>query len=313
MKAIFTYDYGAEKTELIRALGYDVELIHESEIENNDIVNSADILVCYNPFSRLDVKQMTALKWIQLSSVGFDQLPVEDVLSQDILVTNNQGGYSKPMGEWIVMNILEIFKHRKQFHQDQLNKVWKLDSGILELIGKKIAFLGTGTIAIEGAKRLQGFEAEIIGFNTSARSVEHFDTCYPIESLEEHLPSIDVLIVTLPHTEKTHHFINAKRIELMKDDSVLINVSRGANIDEQALIEALKRDKFLGVAVDVFETEPLPADSPFWEMERVYFSPHNSWVSDRKNERRFNMIYRNMKSYIEDKPLVNVVNIERGY
>ena len=313
MKAIFTYDYGAEKTDLIRALGYDLEIIHESEIVNNEKVNGAEVLVCYNPFNRLDIKQMQSLKWIQLSSIGFDQLPIEDVTAKDILVTNNQGGYSKPMGEWIVMNILEILKNRKQFYSDQLNKLWKLDSGILELIDKKVAFLGTGTIAMEGAKRLQGFDANVIGFNTTGRSVEYFDTCYSIEELDIHLPSIDVLIVTLPHTEKTHHFLNARRMDLMKKDSVLINVSRGANIDEEALIEALKRDKFLGVAVDVFEKEPLPQDSPLWDMDRVYFSPHNSWVSERKNERRFNMIYKNMKNYIECKPLVNVVNMKRGY
>ena len=143
MKAIFTYDYGAEKMDMIRSLGYEVELIHESVIENNDIVNEADVLVCYNPFSRIDVAQMENLKWIQLSSIGFDQLPVKDVMENDIVVTNNQGGYSKPMGEWIVMNILEIYKNRKKFYSDQLNRTWKLDSGILELIGRNVAFLGT--------------------------------------------------------------------------------------------------------------------------------------------------------------------------
>ena len=313
MKAIFTYDYGAEKMDMIRSLGYEVELIHESVIENNDIVNEADVLVCYNPFSRIDVAQMENLKWIQLSSIGFDQLPVKDVMENDIVVTNNQGGYSKPMGEWIVMNILEIYKNRKKFYSDQLNRTWKLDSGILELIGRNVAFLGTGTIAGEAAKRLQGFEANIIGFNTSGHDAEYFDTCYPISALEEYLPTIDVVIVTLPHTDKTHHFINKERIELMKDDAVLINVSRGANIDEEALIDALKRDKFLGVAVDVFETEPLAEDSPFWDIKRVYFSPHNSWVSDMKNERRFELIYKNMKKYIEEQPLMNIVNIKRGY
>lgn len=313
MKAIFTYDYGADKTDMIRDLGYDIELIHESEIKNSDVVNEADILVCYNPFDRIDLKKMKNLKWIQLSSIGFDQLPVADVVGRDIVVTNNQGGYSKPMGEWIVMNILEILKNRKSFYDDQMKKRWKLDSGILELIDRKVAFLGTGTIAREAAKRLQGFEAEIIGFNTSGHDTEYFSKCYPMSELEDHMGELDVVVVTLPHTEKTHQFINKERIELMKDDAILINVSRGANIDEQALIDALKRDKFLGVALDVFETEPLDENSPLWEMDRVYFSPHNSWVSDMKNERRFRIIYKNMKNYIEGNPLMNIVNIERGY
>ena len=313
MKAIFTYDYGNEKMDSIRKLGYDIEIIHESEIENNKTVNDAEILVCYNPFDRIDVSQMNKLKWIQLSSIGFDQLPEEDVLGQGITVTNNQGGYSKPMGEWIVMNILEILKNRKAFYAKQEARVWKLDSGILELVDKKVAFLGTGTIAQEAAKRLQGFETHIVGFNTSGHEADHFDACYKIDDLETHLPELDVVVMTLPHTDKTHHFMNKARMDLMRDDSILINVSRGPNIDEEALIDALKHDKFLGAALDVYATEPLPMKSPLWAFDRVYLSPHNSWVSEMKNERRFKMIYKNMQNYIEGRPLMNRVNIARGY
>jgi phosphoglycerate dehydrogenase-like enzyme len=313
MKAVFTYDYGKEKLDRIRALGYEIELVHENEIENSSAVNEAEILVCYNPFKRLDISKMKKLKWIQLSSVGFDQLPTEKAVSQGITVTNNRGGYSKPMGEWIVMNILEIYKHRKNQYKDQSRKVWKLDSSISEIVGKKVAFLGTGTIAQEAAKRLQGFEAQIIGFNTSGHSSPYFDKCYAMNLLDDMLGQIDVVVVTLPSTEKTHHFMNADRLDRMRDDSVLINVSRGSNIDENALIDALKSDKFLGVALDVFEKEPLSEDSPFWSIERVYFSAHNSWVSQMKNERRFELIYRNMKHYSNKEPLENTVNIERGY
>lgn len=313
MKAVFTYDYGKTQLDRIRALGYEITLIHEKEIENSPAVNEAEILVCYNPFDRIDIRKMTGLKWIQLSSVGFDQLPSEPAQEKNIMVTNNRGGYSKPMGEWIVMNILEVYKKRKLQMRDQQNRRWHLDSSILEIVGRKIAFLGTGTIAQEAAKRLQGFEAEIVGFNTSGHESPYFDVCHPMDQLEERLSDMDVVVVTLPHTEETHHFVNKTRMAHMKDDSVLINVSRGSNIDEKALIEALENDKFLGVAVDVFEEEPLPQDSPLWHIDRVYFSPHNSWVSEMKNTRRFELIYRNMKNYIENKPLENVVDIQRGY
>ncbi len=313
MKALFTYDYGQEKMDAIRDLGYEITFVHEADIENSDIINQTEILVCYNPFSRLSIKPMENLKWIQLSSVGFDQLPMGDVKTQELIVTNNQGGYSKPMGEWIVMNILEIFKSRKQFFKDQQEKRWALNSGILELIGKKIAFLGTGTIAKEAAKRLQGFESSIIGFNTSGHDTDYFETCYPLSEALDRVGDMDAVIVTLPHTEETHHIIDENFINSMKDNSILINVSRGGNVDEQALIDALKRDKFLGVAVDVFDAEPLSEESPLWEMDKLYFSPHNSWVSEMKNERRYTMIYNNMKHYIEGKPLNNVVNLARGY
>lgn len=313
MKAVFTYDYGKEKMDAIRALGYDVHYIHESEIENSERIDSAEILVCYNPFRRLDLSRMKALKWIQLSSIGFDQLPEEALSGRDILVTNNRGGYSKPMGEWIVMNILEILKHRKAFYKAQQNRVWALDSGILELCGKRVGFLGTGTIAQEAAKRLSGFEADLWGFNTSGHETEHFHKCFALETLREHASLLDVLVVALPHTESTHHIVNRDLMDCMKDDAVLINVSRGGNIDEDALIEALKNDKFSGVALDVFEKEPLSEDSPLWEMERVYISPHNSWVSEMKNERRYALILENMRRYRAKEPLQNVIDIKRGY
>ncbi len=313
MKAIFTYDYGAGLMDQIANLGYEVSLVHESEIANTDLVNDAEILVCYNPFQRLDIRQMKKLKWIQLSSIGFDQLPLEAVLDQGIMVTNNQGGYSKPMGEWIVMNILEILKKRKVMYKNQQGSHWAMDSSIMELVNKRVGFLGTGTIAREAAQRLQGFEATVIGFNTSGHDTTFFDSCYAIDQLMDHLPHLDVVVITLPHTDKTHHFFKASHMAAMKDQSILINVSRGANLVEADLIDYLERDKFLGVALDVFEQEPLPKDHPFWTHEALYLSAHNSWVSEMKNLRRFDMIKDNMTRYKHGESLRNIVNLKRGY
>ena len=105
--------------------------------------------------------------------------------------------------------------------------------------------------------------------------------------------------------------MNEKYLKLMKDNSVLINISRGKVLDEKALIE--NHEKFLGIALDVFEVEPLEKTNPLWELENVYISPHNSWISEMRNQRRFEMIYENMRRYINSEPILHQIDPKRGY
>ncbi len=312
-KCLLTYDYGEEKTSQIEALGYDIIVRREKNITYSEEFEEVDVLVCYNPFETLDISLMKSLKWIQLSSIGIDQLPSDKVLNQHITVTNNRGGYSVPMGEWIVLNILEMYKRRLNLYKKIFNKKWKIDTDVLELYGKTVGFIGTGSIAIEGAKRLQGFGVNIIGMNTDGRSIEYFDHCYSKDEFYDLLEKSDVLVITIPYTEATHHLISKKELSMMKENALIINVSRGSILDEKALINELKKGRLMGAALDVFEEEPLQKNSPLWDIENVFISPHNSWVSEMRNERRFNLIYDNLRRYAEGKPLLNVINIEKGY
>lgn len=313
MKVLLTYNYGDEALEKIESLGYDIILKKEKGLTYTDALEDVEVLVCYNPFDTLDISQMKSLKWIQLSSIGMDQLPKEALQNRDIIVTNNQGGYSKPMGEWIVLSILEILKNKKAIYKNQENKKWKMFKNLLELVDKKVLFLGTGTIASEGAKRLQGFECTVHGVNTTGHNSDYFDKVFQTEAVNDIIFDYDVVISTLPKIEATYHFIDKDLIDRMKDDVILVNVSRGEIIDEKALIEALKNEKFLGVNLDVFTKEPLDESSELWDFERVYISSHNSWISEKRNERRLNMILKNMKRYSENKPLLNKKKVTKGY
>jgi len=319
MKAIITYDYGKEKIDQIRALGYEVEIVLESNDRDEEKKNfcacskDAEILVCYNPFESLKISDFPQLAWIQLSSIGIDQLPVREVIEREIVVTNNKGGYSIPMGEWIVFKMLEAYKYGKAIHQAQLNKTWKMNTKLRELKGKTVVFLGTGTIATKASKRLESFEMTRIGINRSGHKVTHFDEIYPIDQLEMYARLADFLVICVPATKSTEHLIDSTILNVMKSDSVLINVARGIIINEIDLIESLSRGKFLSVALDVFETEPLPNTHPLWGYEQVSISSHNSWISEMRNERRFDMIYQNLKSYAHDKKLDNIVNLKKGY
>lgn len=311
MKVLITVKISDEQLEKIKSLGYEIIRISESKIKNCEEVDDADILVTYNPFKRLDISKMKNLKYIMLTSVGFDQLPKEKVIKQNIQVTNNRGGYSIPMSEWIVMCILEIYKKSKMLYKQQQDKVWHMDFGISELYGSRIGFLGTGTIAVEAAKRLNGFGVEIWGYNTNGREVEYFDRCFGKNQINEIFKNCDVVVSIMPCTENTIGMIDKDKFELMKQGSSFINVGRGKIVNEEDLIKYL--DKFKGVALDVFEQEPLPKESPLWDADNVIVTPHNCWVSDKNDIRVEKLMYSNLKKYKEGKQVDNIVNIERGY
>lgn len=313
MKALFTYNYGKENMDKIRNLGYEIVQKNGENISYTEEIEDVEVLVCYNPFNKLDINKMKNLKWIQLASIGVDQVPNSTLLENNIILTNNRGGYSIPMGEWVVLKTLEIYKKSAELYKQQRNKKWKMDTSVLEIYGKTIAFIGTGSIAVESAKRFQGFGTNIIGVNTKGREVEYFDKCYSIDKLDEVLSISDTVILTIPYTEQTHHLINKDKLNKMKKDAAFINVSRGSIINEQDLINHLKEGNLLGAALDVFEEEPLPETSPLWEMENVIVTPHNSWISEMRNERRFNTILNNMERYKKGEELINVVDIKRGY
>ncbi|MDF2532566.1 MAG: dihydrofolate reductase [Clostridia bacterium] len=313
MKVLFTYNYGEEKMNAIAKLGYELIYVNEKEVSNSDAPCDVDVLVCYDPFESLDIAQLKQLKWIQLSSIGIDQVPKQKVQAQNILVTNNRSGYSIPMGEWIVMKILELLKNSKAFYHKQGERKWQMDTSILELYNKTVCFVGTGSIASEAAKRLQGFDVNIIGINTSGKKVAYFNSCYPMTELNSALMQSDVVVLSIPSTKETHHLINGNNLSMFKNGASLINISRGNVIDESALVEALKKGHIRGAALDVFEEEPLSQDNPLWSLDNVILTPHNSWISEMRNERRYRIIYENLKRFINGEKLMNIVDIDKGY
>ena len=261
MKVLFTYNYGEKEMKAVADLGYELVYIKEKELSDAEEISDVDIIVGYNPFNKIDISNLKNLKWIQLTSIGIDQLPKQKVKENGIIVTNNNSCYSIPIGEWIVMKILELLKNSKEFYRKQSDREWKVDSTIIELYNKTICFIGTGSIASEAAKRLIGFDVNIIGINTSGKSKEYFNSCYPIQQMDYVLSQADIVVVSIPYTKETHHLINENNIYSIKKGARLINISRGSIIKESALVEALKAGRIHGAALDVFEEEPLPKDN----------------------------------------------------
>ena len=313
MKTLITgaFKYSKEQIEKLNSIGCETVFIQD-EREKLDIdVSCIEAVICNGLFLYNDISKFKSLKFIQLTSAGFDRVDMEYIKNNNIEIHNAKGVYSAPMAEWVVLKILEIYKNSKKFHEQQINKKWKMNFSITELSGKKIGFIGTGTLATEAAKRLQGFDVEVWGVNTTGHNREYFDKCFASDKMDEVFKNCDVVVVTIPATKDTLGIINKDKFEIMKDDSVFINVGRGNIINEKDLIKYM--NKFRGVALDVFENEPLDKNSELWEFDNIIITPHNSWASDKNEERTFNMIYDNLKNYIENKPLKNTVDILKGY
>lgn len=313
MKALVTFDYTKEEFDHLRSLGYEVIYKKEKDIEFSDEIADIDTLLCFDLFDKVDISKFTNLKWIQLLSAGINQVPADIVKEKDIILTNNRGCYSVPIAEWNVLKVLEMLKNSKEFYKKQEDKNWKVDKSLLDLYKKRIGFVGTGSIASESAKRFCGFGAEIYGLNTDGKDTEHFDRCWATDNINDFASSCDIIIITTPYTEKTHHLIDEEVFKHMRHGVYIINIARGSIIDEKALIDNLKSGKVGKAALDVFEEEPLPKKSSLWNMENVYISPHNSWVSELNHERRFYIAKENMKRYINGEELLNVIDLNRGY
>ena len=316
-KILFTYGFEdgklEERMKILEDLGYEVYYEDERDFRYRDYMSEIDVLVTHSVFKRVNLDRFPKLKWIQLTSMGFEQVPKQEVLEKGIIVTNNKKGYSIPMGEWVVLNILEMMKNRKSIYKNQEDKRWFMDFSIEEVYEKTIAFIGTGDIAMESVKRLRGFGVNLLGVNTDGRNIEGFDQCFSLKKINHVIEKADVVIITLPNTEKTYHLFDKSRLEKMKDDGYLINVSRGAIIDEEDLVRHLQDGKLKGVALDVFENEPLSKSSPLWDINRVLISSHNSWISENIGERRWQLFHENFKRYINDEELLNKVQVKRGY
>ena len=168
-----------------------------------------------------------------------------------------------------------------------------------EIFGTKVAVIGAGNVGQEVAKRFHAFGAETVGFDIHTNETFGFDYMALIETFKESAEEFDVIVVTAPLLPSTKGLVSCEVLQAMKKGAVLVNIARGGLIDEPAMCKILKERRDLFAALDVFETEPLPQHSPLWKLHNVAISPHNSFVSDGNNKRMFDLMYSNLKTFIE--------------
>ncbi|MFP4698676.1 MAG: NAD(P)-dependent oxidoreductase [Eubacteriales bacterium] len=299
MKLLLTgaFNYSEEQIVKIKSLGHEIVFIQDERVSLQIDITDIEAVVCNGLFLYNDITMFKSLKFIQLTSAGLDRVPLDYIKKNGIKLFNAKGVYSVPMAEWVVLKILEIYKKSRFFYKNQEQYKWEKQRNLLELTDRTASIIGYGSVGSEVAKRLKAFGVNIISVDRQKREDECVDEALLIDELNYALGKADIIILTLPLSDKTRHLINKDKISKMKENAVLINVSRGGIIDEARLIEALKADKFLGVALDVFEEEPL-VKSSLWNFENIIITPHISYISNKVNERLFELIVANL-SYIK--------------
>lgn len=210
-----------------------------------------------------------------------------------IKVFNARGVYSAPMAEFAVCSVLDFYKQRVFFSAAQSEHRWEKHRGLEELGGKRVVIVGAGSVGRACADRFRAFGCEIIGVNRRT-AVDGFDKIYSISDIRAAVSAGDIVIFCLPLTKETEHIANAELFSAMKEGAVIVNISRGGIIDTDALITELKSGR-LRAALDVFEQEPLDADSELWDLPNAVITPHNSFVGDGNRARLFSLIINNLK------------------
>lgn len=278
----------------LEQLGHRVAFMQQ---EKEDLPCDAEWIegvICNGLFLHHDIKEFKNLRYIQLTSAGFDRVPMNYVKEHDIEIHNARGVYSIPMAEFAIAGVLQFYKQNRFFYENQKEHKWEKHRGLLELLEKKVCIVGCGSVGSECAKRFKAFGCSVMGVDIKPYQNELYDSMLPLDSLDDALAKADVTILTLPLTEETCRFINADRFKAMKNGAVLVNISRGAIIDTDALLAAL--NTHLGGAVlDVFDEEPLHESSPLWDMRNVLITPHNSFVSEGNYARMLDVIMNNLE------------------
>ena len=271
----------------IRELEEKGHRVHFLQFEKDELPCPPDQIegvICNGLFLFHAIEKFTWLRFIQLTSAGYDRVPMEYVKANGIQIYNARGVYSTPMAEAAVAGVLDLYRKMYVFRENQKRHIWEKQRDLLEISGKTVGIFGFGSVGTECAKRFEAFGARVVGVNSS----------WAPDKADFLLRESDIVICALPLTESTRHYFDAERISLMKPTAVFVNLSRGGTVETAALAHALTEGRIYGAVLDVFEEEPLGTESPLWDMENVIITPHNSFVGDRNEERLWGVIRENI-------------------
>ena len=249
-------------------------------------------VVCNGLFLSHPIGKFTNLRYIQLTSAGFDRVDMDYVKAHGIEIHNARGVYSIPMAEFALSGVLQLYKQAAFFRENQKQHLWEKHRGLLELAGKKVLIVGCGSVGNECAKRFKAFDCRVTGVDLIPREDSLYSEMLPLDKLDNALKQADIVVLTLPLTEQTNYLIDNSKLSLMKDGATLVNIARGAIVDTQALLNHI--DRFTGALLDVFEEEPLNENSPLWDKQNIILTPHNSFVGEGNGERLKEIIVENL-------------------
>jgi phosphoglycerate dehydrogenase-like enzyme len=251
---------------------------------------------------------------------GVGPVLTPEVLRRDLVVTNASEVHGGVVAEHAFALLLALAKQLNRARDMQREHHWSLDALLAEspvprtVVGATLVLVGLGAIGRRVAAMAKAFGMRVIGVRQDpARGGEHTDRVVGFDEIDEVLAEADFVLLAAPVTESTRNMINRKRLALLKRSAYLINVARGALVDEAALIEALREKSIAGAALDVFVEEPLPQSSELWRLQNAIITPHSAGLNERLWELQYSVLLENLRRFRAGEMLLNVVNKARGY
>lgn len=260
------------------------------------------------------------LRWIHSPAAAVHQLMFPELIQSSVLLTNSTGIHGPVVAEHAIAVLLAMAKRLPQAMQYQARREWSQDQlwhgrpRPREVADATVAVVGMGGIGREFTTRAKALGMKVIAVRENpAKGAGGADEVHGPNEIDQVLPRADYVLLCTPVTPATTGIMNAARLDKMKPDAYLINVARGPLIEEAALLDVLKAHRIAGAALDVFEQEPLPPDSPFWSLDNLLITPHTAAVTDRLWERHYRLIAENLKHFLAGERLLNEVDKKRGY
>ena len=245
------------------------------------------------------------MRWLQSFSAGIDNPFFTQILNRGVRLTTASGTSASPIAQTVVLYMLALSRNMRRWMRNQDGREWTMHP-IEELDGASLAVIGMGPIGEHVARLGIALGMHVRAVRRTPSGGEPCPT-FPMDQLHAVLGRADWVVVALPHTAETRGIFDASAFAAMRAGARFINVGRGELVDEDALISALRSGHLGGAGLDVFATEPLPADNPLWSMDNVIITPHNSGWSSRADERAEDLFLENLGRYVRDESLLNEV------
>ena len=292
------------------------EIIHGAEAENPAHAQDAEIIYSWGGSlsAREVLAQNSALKWIQITSAGAENMPQTELAQRGIYLTTASGVHAYSISESIFGMMLAQVRRLWYLQKNQIAHVWEHAVPATEIHENTIGIIGVGAIGQETARLAKAFRMTVLGYRRTGEADAYVDIMYSGDNLCEMLAQCDFVVNTLPATPYTENFIDAKEFAAMKNSAYYVTIGRGKTTNTQALIDALNNGEIAGAGLDVVDPEPLPATSPLWDMDNVFVGGHNSGGTDRYAERATAIFLDNVRDYLDGKaPGRNLVDYQLGY
>lgn len=297
------------------------EVVRVTSYDGIDPVLSVTEIMFTQSISAEQFASARQLRWIHSPAAAVHQFIFPELVESDVILTNAREVHGIGVAEHVMALILAIAKRIPESVRFQQEHVWGQEifwnrrACPLDITGATIGVVGFGSIGSNVAKYAKAMGMKVIVVRERPGSVrpEFVDEELPSSKLEEMLSQADYVVLSPPLTSQTRGMIGRRQFAKMKSTTYLINVGRGPLLDETALVDALRNHRIAGAALDVFDQEPLPADSPLWDLENLLITPHTAGMAGNLWQRHYALFSENVRRFLKGEPLLGLVDKRRGY